>query len=81
MRLGKSVKFNMIIAILLCMAFVVNIGHTLAATTYSLLVSSSVDATNKETYIEYANASGSTGKYYYSTGSYNNQLNISYGFS
>lgn len=64
------------------MAFVVNVGATLAADlSYSLRIGSSKNETTSETYIEHANATGTTGKYYYSAGSYNNQLSINYGFS
>jgi len=84
-RLGKGFKINMIIAILLCMAFVVNIGATLASVSYSFIsgsVNTTVGETTKhQTYTQYANAQGVTGQYAYSVGSVNNQLSINYGFS
>ena len=84
-RLGKRVKINIVIAILLCMAFAVNIGATLAVASYSFTASSintSVGETTKhETYTEYANAQGSSGQYIYSVGSANGQLSVNYGFS
>ena len=84
MRLGKTAKFNMIIAILLCMAFVVNLGGTLAAVTYEFYAGSvkNVEGSNVDynTYTDYAYAQGTSGKYVYSTGTYNNQLSINYGF-
>ena len=84
-RLGRRVKLNIIIAILLCMAFAVNIGATLAIASYSFIGSSintSVGETTKhETYTEHANAQANSGQYVYSVGSVNNQLNVNYGFS
>ncbi len=84
-RLGKRIKINIVIAILLCMAFAVEIGATLAVASYSFKASSintTVGETTKhETYTEYANAQGSSGQYIYSVGSVNNQLSVNYGFS
>ena len=84
MRLGKTAKFNMIIAILLCMAFVVNLGGTFAALTYTFNASSingfDGGTVNYDTYTDYGYAQGTSGKYVYSTGTYNNQLSINYGF-
>ena len=83
MRLGKKFKFNMIIAILLCMAFVVNLGSTLATIDYSFKTSSinNVEPTLEyDTYVDFASAEGTKGKYTYSPGTYNNQLSINYGF-
>lgn len=85
MRLGKGIKFNMIIAILLCMAFVVNIGATFALATYSFTASSinikDGETVKNETYTEYANAKAISGQYTYSIGTANNRLSIDYGFS
>ena len=83
MRLGKKVKFNMIIAILLCMAFVVNIGATWAFTSYTFRAKGSIqlDGDITENYTEFASATGATGNYEYSVGAANNQLSINYGFS
>lgn len=81
MHLGKRLQFNMIIAILLCMAFVVNIGVTLASVDYSFMASSVNSASDYDTYIEYGNAQATNGTYIYSPGTYNNQLSINYGFS
>ncbi len=88
MRLGKRLKFNMMIAILLCMVFVVNIGITFASADYSFTGSSinkitgsgSSAVTEYDTYTDYGSATGSTGKYTFSTGTQNNQLSINYGF-
>lgn len=88
MRLGKKVKLNMMIAILLCMAFVVNIGVTLAVAEYTFRAGSVHNATkvgetttiNYDNYIDFASAQGSSGKFIYSPGTYNNQLSINYGF-
>lgn len=88
MRFSKKIKFNMIIAILLCMVFVVNLGTTLAATNYSF-GASSISVTTKDqttttqydTYTEFGSAQGTTGQYVYSVGTVNNQLSINYGFS
>jgi len=79
----------MIITILLCMVFVVNVGVTFALTSYSFSVGSinisttdgDTTTTKAETYTEYANATGSSAQYTYSIGSANNQLSINYGFS
>lgn len=87
-RLGKVAKFNMIIAILLCMAFVVNLGSTFAALTYnfnarsvnSVTGSGTAASVDYNTYSDHEYAQGSSGKYVYSTGTYNNQLGINYGF-
>ena len=84
MRLGRRVKFNMIIAILLCMAFVVNFGSTLANADYNFNASS-INKVNNESnehdaFIDFGSAYGSSGKYIYSPGVYNNQLSIDYGF-
>lgn len=83
MRLGKRVKINMILAILLCMVFVVNIGYTLALSSASYQFKAKVwaDESNNEIYTEYAKASTTSGIYEYSVGSKNRQLSINYGFS
>ncbi len=88
MRSCKRIKFNMIIAILLCMAFVVNIGTTLAVATYSFKASSINKITNDggavvhyDTYTNFALAETSSGNYVYKQGTTNNQLSISYGFN
>ena len=82
MRLGKRCKFNMMIAILLCMAFVVNVGSTLAAISYRFTATSinikDANATNYETYTPYADAKSTSGTYIYNVGSVNNQLSIDY---
>ena len=84
MRLGKITKFNMILAILLCMAFVVNLGSTWAAGQYRFKAQSinniQGDVVQNNVYTDYAYAQGSQGKYIYSPGIYNNQLSINYGF-
>ena len=86
MRLGRRVKFNMIIAILLCMAFVVNFGVTLATTDYKFKASSVNSVTgdttiNYDAYANFASVQGATGKYVYTTGTTNSQLSINYGFN
>lgn len=84
MHLGKVTKFNMILAILLCMAFVVNLGSTWAAGQYNFKAQSinrvHNDVVENNVYTNYSYAQGSQGKYVYSPGSYNNQLSINYGF-
>ena len=84
MRLGRRVKFNILIAILLCMAFVVDFGATLANADYNFNASSinkvSNESNDNDAYIDFASAYGSSGKYIYSPGVYNNQLSIDYGF-
>ncbi len=84
MRLAKGIKFNIIIAILLCIAFVLNAGYTLAAAAYSLNVSSIGDS-QTETYTEFASMQGEgTGyseTYTYAVGSVNNSIKLNYGFS
>ena len=84
MHLGKKLKFNMMIAILLCMAFVVNLGSTWAAGQYRFKAQSinniQGDVVQNNVYTDYAYAQGSQGKYIYSPGIYNNQLSINYGF-
>ena len=84
-RLGRRLKINIVIAILLCMAFAVNIGATLAVASYSFSASSintsSGEVTKHETYTEYAKAQSSSAQYVYSVGSVNNQLSVNYGFS
>lgn len=88
MRLGKTAKFNMIIAILLCMVFVFNFGITLATTDYKFNASSVntvIDGENPiakhDAYTHFASMDGSSAKYVYSKGTYNNQLSINYGFN
>ena len=74
----------MIIAILLCMAFVVNIGATLASINYNLNATSINVATpnvNTNTFIEFGSAKGAKGSFEYVPGVYNNQLSINYGFN
>lgn len=84
MRLSKRCKFNMIIAILLCMAFVVNIGATLATINYRLNVSSvntNSPSVDTNTFVEFASAESAKGDFEYGYGVRNNQLSINYGFS
>ena len=83
MHLGKKLKLNTIIAILLCMAFVVNFGTTWALTSYSFKAKGVIGSgsANTETYTEYASAQATSGKYVYSVGNNANQLGIDYGFS
>ena len=54
MHLGKKLKLNTIIAILLCMAFVVNFGTTWALTSYSFKAKGVIGSgsANTETYTE-----------------------------
>ena len=91
MRLFKGLKFKMIIAILLCMAFVVNIGATLASVDYNFKASSvnKVEESVNEgddpiihydTYTSFASAESASGKYVYKQGTTNNQLSVNYGF-
>ncbi|MBQ7798217.1 MAG: hypothetical protein IJ371_03755 [Clostridia bacterium] len=88
MRLGRRVKLNMMIAILLCMVFVVNLGVTWASAEYKFWASSINSSTTSgttttdkyDTYIDFASAQGSSGTYVYSPGVVNNQLTIDYGF-
>lgn len=76
----------MIIAILLSMVFVINLGATLATTNYSFRASS-ISVTNGgsttqyDTFTEFGSAQGASGQYMYSVGTTNNQLSINYGFS
>ncbi len=89
MRLGKQLKLNVMIAILLCMVFVVNLGVTFASGNYRFVASSVNTITtvgenttiDYDTYAEYASASSTSGKFIYSPGVYNNNLSINYGFS
>ena len=86
MRFSKKVKFSMIIAILLSMVFVVNLGATLATSNYSFSASSisvtnSGTTTQYDTFTEFGSAQGTSGQYVYSVGTTNNQLSINYGFS
>ena len=84
MRLARGIKLNIIIAILLCIAFVLNAGYTLAAATYSLNAASVGDG-QTETYTEFASmqgeGSGYTETYTYAVGSVNNSIKLNYGFS
>ncbi|MFQ6724091.1 MAG: hypothetical protein ACLRFE_01980 [Clostridia bacterium] len=88
MRLGCKIKSTIgMIAILLCMVFVVNVGATLASIDYRfkaniINTSAGSPATlNYDTYSEFASATGMSGKYVYSPGVYNNKLSINYGFN
>ena len=81
MRLGKIIKFNMMIAILLCMAFVVNLGATFALANYKFTAGSinTVDGTTKhDAYTNFALMQSTSGKYTYSPGVSNNQLSVNY---
>lgn len=84
MRLARGIKLNIVIAILLCIAFVLNAGYTLAATAYNLKVSS-IGGAQAETYTGFAGMQGEgdsyTAKYVYSVGSVNNAIKLNYGFS
>lgn len=52
MGLKKSAKLNMIITILLCMVFVLNIGATLAYTAYTFLAKGVANSSTVEAYTE-----------------------------
>lgn len=84
MHLGKIAKFYTILAILLCMAFVVNMGTTYAAGQYKFKAQSinniSQEVVQNNVYTNYGSAKGTQGKYTYSPGTSNNQLSINYGF-
>ncbi len=80
MRLAKGVKLNVIVAILLCIAFVLNVGSTFAAVRYNYLATSIGDS-QTETYTGYGFMQADSGKYAYSVGSVNNSLGLNYGFS
>ncbi len=64
------------------MAFVVNVGVTLANINYRLNVSSintNTPTTNTNTFMEFASFKGAKADFEYSPGVYNNQLSINYG--
>ena len=84
MHLGKITKFYTILAILLCMAFVVSIGSTFAAGQYKFKAQTinniEQGVTQNNVYTNYKFAQSTQGKYVYSPGTCNNQLSINYGF-
>lgn len=82
MGLKKRAKLNMIITILLCMVFVLNIGATLAYTAYTFLAKGVANSSTVEAYTEYAEAKADSDMAIpYIEGSVNVNMGINYGFS
>lgn len=79
MRVQKRIAIS-IIAILICMAFVLDFGSVFALVSYSFIGKSKATTTQIESYTEYSGVtSGTSGEYAFALGSVNNKLSINYG--